>query len=67
MPSWKNDPPMQTLYEMEREYIFHVLEAVEHNKTAAARILGCDRRTLYRKLEAYRPAEGSRELKGKAP
>jgi DNA-binding NtrC family response regulator len=39
--------PMQ---EVERRYIARVLEAVGGNKTLAARILGFDRKTLYRKL-----------------
>ncbi len=37
--------------EVERRYILRVLEAVAGNKTAAARILGFERKTLYRKLE----------------
>ncbi|MCA9213758.1 MAG: sigma-54-dependent Fis family transcriptional regulator [Planctomycetales bacterium] len=37
--------------EIERRYIAHVLEAVGDNKTTAARILGLDRKTLYRKLK----------------
>jgi two-component system response regulator HydG len=43
----ENLPPMS---EVERRYIRHVLEATGGNKTLAARILGFDRRTLYRKL-----------------
>jgi two-component system response regulator HydG len=39
------------LAEVERRYIAHVLDAVGGNKTLAAKILGCDRKTLYRKLE----------------
>jgi DNA-binding protein Fis len=31
----------------------HVLDAVQGNKTAAARILGIERKTLYRKLEHF--------------
>ncbi len=46
---------MISLRELERRYIAQVLKATGHNKTLAARILGFDRRTLYRKLEA-RPA-----------
>jgi two-component system response regulator HydG len=37
--------------EVERRYIRRVLEAVQGNKSAAARILGYDRKRLYRKLE----------------
>jgi DNA-binding NtrC family response regulator len=39
--------------EVERRYIARVLEAVNGNKTTAARVLGFDRTTLYRKLERY--------------
>jgi two-component system response regulator HydG len=41
-----------TLAEVERRYIDHVLKAVDGNKSVAARVLGFDRRTLYRKLAA---------------
>jgi two-component system response regulator AtoC len=37
--------------EVERRYIRRVMEAVGGNKTAAARVLGYDRKRLYRKLE----------------
>jgi len=40
--------------EVERRYITRVLEAVRGNKSEAARILGYDRKTLYRKIERYR-------------
>jgi len=56
-----NDPPLEravakgyTLYELEREYIQRVMETTKGNKTEAARILGVDRTTLYRKLEEYK-------------
>lgn len=42
-----------SMEEVERRYILHVLKSVGGNKTMAARILGLDRRTLYRKLEQY--------------
>ncbi len=42
-----------TLDEMERRYIRHVLELLRGNKTRAARTLGIDRRSLYRRLEAF--------------
>jgi Bacterial regulatory protein, Fis family len=43
-----------TLHEMERRYVRQVLNAVGGNKTHAARILGIDRRSLYRRLEEPR-------------
>jgi two-component system response regulator HydG len=39
--------------EVERRYVVRVLEAVHVNKAAAARILGFERKTLYRKLERW--------------
>jgi DNA-binding NtrC family response regulator len=39
--------------EVERRYILRVLEAMGGNKTAAARTLGVERKTLYRKLEHF--------------
>jgi len=41
------------LEELERRYILHVLEMVGGNKTTAARVLGLDRKTLYRKLQQW--------------
>ncbi|UJR84426.1 sigma 54-interacting transcriptional regulator [Sandaracinus amylolyticus] len=46
-----------TVEELERRYLLHVLKVVNGNKSRAARILGYDRRTLYRKLERME-AEG---------
>jgi two-component system response regulator HydG len=40
-----------TLHEMELRYMRQVLARVNGNKSQAARILGIDRRSLYRKLE----------------
>ncbi len=42
--------PLLTLNEMEQSYIKQVLQQVEGNRTLAAKILGIDRKTLYRKL-----------------
>jgi two-component system response regulator HydG len=39
--------------EMERRYVVQVLDALGGNKASAARALGMDRRTLYRKLERW--------------
>jgi DNA-binding NtrC family response regulator len=41
------------LAEVEREHILKTLGAVHWNKTVAARLLGMDRKTLHRKLDAY--------------
>jgi two-component system response regulator HydG len=53
------------LEEVERRYILRVVEAVGGRKTEAARILGLDRKTLYRKLERY--AAGGREREPELP
>ena len=42
-----------SLDQVERRYILHVLESVSGNKALAARVLGLDRGTLYRKLRQY--------------
>jgi two-component system response regulator HydG len=47
-----DDPEeLPTLDEVEARYIRRVIKAVGGNKTQAARVLGLDRRTLYRRLE----------------
>jgi transcriptional regulator with PAS, ATPase and Fis domain len=43
-----------TLANLEREYVEQVLENVNGNKSEAAKVLGVDRTTLYRKLEEYK-------------
>ncbi len=49
-----SDPTeLATMEEVEKRYIQKVLETVSGNKTLAARILGFDRKTLYRKLEGF--------------
>ncbi len=47
----KSQMPLRTLAEMEADYIKRVLEAVNNNKTQAAKVLGIDRKTLRKKLE----------------
>ena len=44
----KQYPHLRTLAEVKTEHIERVLAEVNGNKTAAARILGVDRRTMYR-------------------
>jgi DNA-binding NtrC family response regulator len=50
------EPPTLTLDEVERRYIFRVLEASRGNKLKAASILGIDRSTLHRKLKQVQGA-----------
>ncbi len=58
-----SDDPTElvTMEEVERRYVLRVLESVNGNKTLAARILGFDRKTLYRKLDAYAPPKSTSE------
>jgi DNA-binding NtrC family response regulator len=42
---------LQPMHVVEERYIRKVLDVVQGNKTQAAKVLGFDRRTLYRKLE----------------
>lgn len=44
---------LPTLEELEKEYIVHVLKKTNGNKDKAAKLLGINRRTLYRKKERY--------------
>jgi DNA-binding NtrC family response regulator len=59
-----NPTELLPLDAVERRYILHVLKSVGDNKSRAARILGLDRKTLYRKLgklqdRAKRPGDKS--------
>jgi len=49
--------PLRSLEELEREYIHWVMRREEHNKSRAARILGIDRVSLYRKLKKHQIQE----------
>jgi DNA-binding NtrC family response regulator len=59
----ENPAEFLPMHEVERRYILRVLDAVGGNKTIAARLLGFDRRTMYRKLERFAAEEtaGRRE------
>ena len=52
--------------ELERRYILKVIDVCKGNKSEAARILGIDRRTLYRKLERWGEAIGEEERRALA-
>ena len=45
----------RSLEEMEKQYVQQLLEECGGNQTRVARILGINRRTLYRKLRKYNP------------
>ncbi|MBK9036289.1 MAG: sigma-54-dependent Fis family transcriptional regulator [Myxococcales bacterium] len=47
-----------SLEEVERRYVLHVLQAAGGSRTVASRILGLDRKTLYRKLKGYGVDDG---------
>lgn len=51
-----------TLSELERAYIVETLRFTGGNKSRAAELLGCDRRTLHRKLDEYRATDPNFEL-----
>jgi two-component system response regulator HydG len=56
-----NDPEqLVSLEELERRYTVRVLESLDGNKAAAARVLGIERRTLYRMLERWGEPLGDR-------
>jgi two-component system response regulator HydG len=57
----KDPVEMVPLEEIERRYILKVLQAVGGSRSQAAKILGVDRKTLYRKLERYGVPEGGQE------
>jgi two-component system response regulator HydG len=61
-----NPAELITVDELERRYVAQVLEAVSGNKTLAAKILGFDRRTLYRKLEQHGAGEAGQHGAGEA-
>jgi DNA-binding NtrC family response regulator len=49
----ENPQELVSMEDVERRYVLHVLQAVGGNRTLAARILGFDRKTLYRMLQRY--------------
>lgn len=53
LPNIQAGKPSKSLQENEREYILSVLKSVDGNKTKAAKIIGIDRVSLWRKLKKY--------------
>lgn len=52
-PPVTEEEPLVPLDEVEKRHILAVLDRLGGSKSAAARVLGVDRATLYRKLERY--------------
>ena len=57
LPRIQDKQPSKSLEENEREYIYSVLKSVNGNKTKAAKIIGIDRVSLWRKLKKYEKDE----------
>ncbi len=53
-PAPVGHPGGRRLADVERDHIVHTLHEVDGNKAAAARVLGLNRKTLYRKLTLHR-------------
>lgn len=51
LPKFTVRSPLPILSEVESRYIEFVLSQEQGNKTATARVLGINRRTLYRRLD----------------
>jgi DNA-binding NtrC family response regulator len=51
-----SDVSLLSMEAVEQRHVAGVLQAVRGNKALAARVLGMDRRTLYRKLDRWREA-----------
>lgn len=63
----EEDPKTPTLEAIEKAYIHFVISQTEGKKAKAAKILGIDTSTLYRKLEKYNLAEDQNDDSGKIP
>jgi transcriptional regulator with PAS, ATPase and Fis domain len=59
----KESGSLPTLVEREADYIHYVLDRSGQNRTRAARILGIDRVSLWRKLKKYGMEEDNNEEK----
>lgn len=51
---YKHDAVWPTLVDVERDHIAHTLQETFYNQSAAARLLGIDRKLLARKIKKYR-------------
>lgn len=63
-PNHTPNTSLRTLHEVELDHVQRVLDAVDGNRSRAADILGIDRKTLRKKLDAIeRPGDVSRSAK----
>ncbi len=62
-----DDTVLLPMEDIERQHILRVLRAVGGHRTQAAKLLGLDRKTLYRKLESYGPEEVDAALRDAPP
>jgi DNA-binding NtrC family response regulator len=54
---------VRPLHRIEQAHILKVLDSVDGNKQLASRMLGIDRKTLHRKLSAYRLSPNTKEAR----
>lgn len=50
-----DEEELVTLEEVERRYTLRAFDRLGHNRSLTAQVLGVDRKTLYRRLEKWRP------------
>ena len=62
-----DDTVLLPMEDVERQHILRVLRAVGGHRTQAAKLLGLDRKTLYRKLESYGAEEVDAALRDAPP
>jgi two-component system response regulator HydG len=62
-----DDTVLLPMEDIERQHILRVLRAVGGHRTQAAKLLGLDRKTLYRKLESYGAEEVDAALRDAPP
>ncbi|MBD3331728.1 response regulator [candidate division GN15 bacterium] len=64
-PVQEREPENPTLESIEKAYIHYIMSQTDGKKTQAAKILGIDASTLYRKLERYNLKDTGSDMSGK--